>query len=189
MSRVFITGSADGLGQMAARQLVEDGHQVLLHGRDEGRAAEAVAQVPGAAGAVSGNLASLEETRLLAAAVNERGPFDAVIHNAGVGYREPRRILTEDGLAHVFQINALAPYLLSALIERPERLVYLSSGWAARERRTTSTRPPTLRSGSRSTLPPRPSAAATSTTSNLPNSTPPPPTPSCRTASSTSARS
>jgi NAD(P)-dependent dehydrogenase (short-subunit alcohol dehydrogenase family) len=50
-----------------------------------------------------------------------------VIHNAGVGYREPRRI-TGDGLPHVFAINVLAPYVLTTLIERPDRLVYLSSG-------------------------------------------------------------
>jgi NAD(P)-dependent dehydrogenase (short-subunit alcohol dehydrogenase family) len=50
-----------------------------------------------------------------------------VIHNAGVGYREPRR-LTEDGLEHVFAVNVLAPYLLTALIDRPKRLIYLSSG-------------------------------------------------------------
>jgi NAD(P)-dependent dehydrogenase (short-subunit alcohol dehydrogenase family) len=51
-----------------------------------------------------------------------------VIHNAGVGYREPRLVETEDGLEHVFAINVLAPYLLTALINRPKRLIYLSSG-------------------------------------------------------------
>jgi NAD(P)-dependent dehydrogenase (short-subunit alcohol dehydrogenase family) len=60
--------------------------------------------------------------------VNRLGWFDAVIHNAGVGYREPRRIATEDGLLHVFAVNTLAPYILTALIARPKRLVYLSSG-------------------------------------------------------------
>jgi NAD(P)-dependent dehydrogenase (short-subunit alcohol dehydrogenase family) len=51
-----------------------------------------------------------------------------VIHNAAIGYREPRRIATEDGLPHVFAVNTLAPYVLTALIRRPKRLVYLSSG-------------------------------------------------------------
>ena len=60
--------------------------------------------------------------------MNELGSFDAVIHNAGVGYREVRRIETEDGLPHVFAVNTLAPYILTALIHRPKRLVYLSSG-------------------------------------------------------------
>jgi NAD(P)-dependent dehydrogenase (short-subunit alcohol dehydrogenase family) len=60
--------------------------------------------------------------------VNALGAFDAVIHNAGIGYREPRRIATEDGLPQVFAVNTLAPYILTALIKRPKRLVYLSSG-------------------------------------------------------------
>jgi NAD(P)-dependent dehydrogenase (short-subunit alcohol dehydrogenase family) len=60
--------------------------------------------------------------------VNSLGSFDAVIHNAGIGYREPRRIATEDGLPHVFAVNTLAPYILTALIHKPKRLVYLSSG-------------------------------------------------------------
>ena len=51
-----------------------------------------------------------------------------MIHNAGVGYRERHRIETVDGLKHVFAINVLAPYLLTALITPPGRLVYLSSG-------------------------------------------------------------
>jgi NAD(P)-dependent dehydrogenase (short-subunit alcohol dehydrogenase family) len=59
---------------------------------------------------------------------NATGRFDAVIHNVGIGYREPQRILTADGLSHLFAVNVLAPYLLTALIERPSRLVYLSSG-------------------------------------------------------------
>ena len=51
-----------------------------------------------------------------------------MIHNAGVGYREPRRIDTPSGASQVFAVNVLAPYILTALIERPDRLVYLSSG-------------------------------------------------------------
>jgi NAD(P)-dependent dehydrogenase (short-subunit alcohol dehydrogenase family) len=56
------------------------------------------------------------------------GRYDAVIHNAGVGYREPRRIETIDGLSHIFAINVLAPYVLTALVTPPDRLIYLSSG-------------------------------------------------------------
>jgi NAD(P)-dependent dehydrogenase (short-subunit alcohol dehydrogenase family) len=128
MARVLITGSADGLGQMAARLLADCGHQVVLHARDPGRAKAADAGVPGADGVLIGDLASIEETRKVAEQANAYGRFDAVIHNAGVGYREPERVLTKDGLAHVFAVNVLAPYLLTALIDRPGRLVYLSSG-------------------------------------------------------------
>jgi NAD(P)-dependent dehydrogenase (short-subunit alcohol dehydrogenase family) len=128
MSRVLITGSADGLGRHAARLLVDGGHEVVLHARDEARTRDALAGVPGAVAALAGDLASIAQTTELAARANESGTFDAVIHNAGIGYREPRRIETEDGLADVFQVNVLAPYLLTALLRRPARLIYLSSG-------------------------------------------------------------
>ena len=77
---------------------------------------------------VVGDLASLKGMHQVAGQANQLGRYDAVIHNAGVGYREPRRIQTPDGLSHVFAINVLAPYLLTALMTRPGRLVYLSSG-------------------------------------------------------------
>lgn len=128
MSKIFITGSADGLGLMAARLLIAAGHAVTLHARSEPRAEQALVAAPGAAAVLTGDLASIAQTRTLAEHANALGPFDAVIHNAGVGYREPRRIETEDGLEHVFQINVLAPYLLTALMLPPKRLVYLSSG-------------------------------------------------------------
>jgi NAD(P)-dependent dehydrogenase (short-subunit alcohol dehydrogenase family) len=128
MARVFITGSSDGLGQMAAQLLIEQGHRAVLHARSEQRGADALAAVPGAESVVIGDLTSIAQTRDVAEQVNRLGSFDAVIHNAGVGYREPRRTATEDGLPQVFAVNTLAPYILTALIEKPKRLVYLSSG-------------------------------------------------------------
>jgi len=128
MAHVFITGSSDGLGRMAAQLLIEQGHSVMLHARNQKRGQEAMRAVPGATGVAIGDLASIKQTRCVAEQVNRLGVFDAVIHNAGVGYREPRRIETEDGLPHVFAVNALAPYILTALIQRPKRLIYLSSG-------------------------------------------------------------
>jgi NAD(P)-dependent dehydrogenase (short-subunit alcohol dehydrogenase family) len=128
MSKVLITGSADGLGREAAKQLVLGGHEVVLHARDEARARQALAGVPGAAAALPGDLSSIISTRALADLINAAGMFDAIIHNAGVGYREPTRLETDDGLEHVFQTNVLAPYLLTALVTPPARLIYLSSG-------------------------------------------------------------
>jgi NAD(P)-dependent dehydrogenase (short-subunit alcohol dehydrogenase family) len=128
VSRVFITGSADGLGRMAAQELARDGHEVVLHARSDARGRDAVSAVPDAAGVLIADLSSIAETRRLAERANESGRFDAVIHNAGVGYREPRRMETEDGLSRVFAINVLAPYLLTALMTRPDRLIYLGSG-------------------------------------------------------------
>jgi NAD(P)-dependent dehydrogenase (short-subunit alcohol dehydrogenase family) len=113
---------------MAAQLLLELGHEVVLHGRNEQRAKDALAAVPGAAAVVIGDLASIAQTKRVAEQISRIGQFDAVIHNAAVGYREAKRLVTEDGLPHVFAINTLAPYILTALIQRPKRLVYLSSG-------------------------------------------------------------
>lgn len=130
MSRVFVTGSADGLGLMAARLLADEGHAVTLHARDESRARAAAKALPAAERVVVGDVASTAGMREVAEQADAHGAFDAVIHNVGVGYREPRRVETPDGLAHVFAINVLAPYLLTASMQRPARLVYLSSGMA-----------------------------------------------------------
>ncbi len=128
MAQVLITGSSDGLGFMAAELLAHVGHAVTLHARNDRRAAEARQGLPAAEHVVVGDLASIEETRQVADQANALGRYDAVIHNAGVGYREPSRVETVDGLSHVFAINVVAPYLLTALITPPSRLVYLSSG-------------------------------------------------------------
>jgi NAD(P)-dependent dehydrogenase (short-subunit alcohol dehydrogenase family) len=113
---------------MAAETLLKDGHQVTVHARNQARAAEVRTRLPGADAVVIGDVSAITDMRGVAEQVNALGHHDAVIHNVGVGYRQPRRIPTADGLSHVFAINVLAPYLLTALITRPQRLVYLSSG-------------------------------------------------------------
>ena len=127
MARIFITGSADGLGRAAARTLLDEGHEVLLHARSAERADALTDLVGRAAGVVVGDLSSAAETRGLAGQVNGFGRMDAVIHNAGV-YLEPARAATAEGHARTLAVNTLAPYLLTALINRPDRLIYLSSG-------------------------------------------------------------
>jgi len=119
MARIFITGSADGLGQMAAKLLVDQGHKVVLHARNTERGRHALSQVPGAENVLAGDLSSSEETKKLAKEVNTLGTFDSVIHNAGV-YQVSGKL--------IFAVNTLAPYILTSLIERPKRLIYLSSG-------------------------------------------------------------
>jgi NAD(P)-dependent dehydrogenase (short-subunit alcohol dehydrogenase family) len=128
MARVFVTGSSDGLGIMAAKLLIEQGHDVVLHGRNDQRCRDAWAAAPGAKGAVSGDFSTIAGAKSVAEQINQIGRFNAVIHNAGIGYREPRQACAEPGVPSVFAINVLAPYILTALIERPDRLVYVSSG-------------------------------------------------------------
>ncbi|MFN3866300.1 MAG: SDR family NAD(P)-dependent oxidoreductase [Demequina sp.] len=128
MSRIFITGSSQGIGAECARQLLELGHDVVLHGRDDARAAAALDANPGAMAVVTGDLASVEQTVALASAANGHGPYDVVIHNAAVGGDSPERIQTADGLERIFHINVVAPYLLTALMPVADRMVYLTSG-------------------------------------------------------------
>jgi len=127
MSRVFITGSTDGLGLAAARTLMAEGHQVVLHARSSKRASALADLAPSSAGVVIGDLSSAAETRAIAEQVNKIGRMDTVIHNAGI-YQVPSRGRTPEGHATVLAVNTLAPYMLTALLERPHRLVYLSSG-------------------------------------------------------------
>lgn len=127
MARVFITGSSDGLGLMAGRLLVEQGHTVVLHARNQDRAEATRAALPRAQVVLVGDLSSLEAMRSVAEQANVVGRFEAVIHNVGLGYRESRRVETPDGLSQLRAVNVLAPYVLTGLMEKPDRLVYLSS--------------------------------------------------------------
>jgi NAD(P)-dependent dehydrogenase (short-subunit alcohol dehydrogenase family) len=113
---------------MAARVLIEQGHEVVVHGRNDGRTRDALEAAVGARAAVTGDLSTVAGARTIADQVNKLGRFDAVIHNAGVGYRETRRVETDPGVPSIFAVNVLAVYILTALIERPDRLVYVSSG-------------------------------------------------------------
>ncbi|MBV9655818.1 MAG: SDR family NAD(P)-dependent oxidoreductase [Acetobacteraceae bacterium] len=124
--RIFVTGSSEGIGLAAARRLIEMGHHVVLHGRNRKRADDAMAAAPGCETAVIGDVSVIAETRSLAAQVNRIGRCDAVIHNVGIGGRAAAE-KTADGLPPIFAVNTLAPYILTALIERPKRLVYVSS--------------------------------------------------------------
>ena len=128
MTTIFITGSNDGLGRDAARRLVDDGHTVVGHARNREKADRLQRELPGLADVLVADLSSAGQVRRLADDANAFGTFDAVIYNAGVGFRERRRIETEDGHAHVLAINVLAPYLLTAWLHRPGRIVYMTSG-------------------------------------------------------------
>ncbi|KAF4463960.1 Short chain dehydrogenase [Fusarium albosuccineum] len=129
MVRVFITGSSDGIGQAAAKVLAEQGHQVVLHARNADRAASAQAAVPKAAAVLVGDLSSITETKKLAQEANAAGPFDTIVHNAGIGYGSTSsRQITSDKISAVFAVNTLAPYILTCLMDKPaSRLLFMSS--------------------------------------------------------------
>lgn len=128
MVRVFITGSSDGIGQAAAVRLASSGHEVVLHARNDARAAEAKAAVPQAHAVLVGDLRSLAATRQLARAADDLAPFDAIVHNAGIGYGSTAsRAMTDDGVSAVFAVNTLAPYVLACAMRRPTRRLLIMS--------------------------------------------------------------
>jgi len=113
---VFITGSADGLGHAAARTLLAEGHEVVVHVRSRARLPAVEEMLEQGAIATIGDLSDVAQIRDLASQVNAIGRMDAVIHNAGI-----------ISGSQLLVVNVVAPYLLTALIQRPERLIYLSS--------------------------------------------------------------
>lgn len=127
MSKIFISGSTDGLGKLAAIALINQGHEVYLHARNPRRAQQAQSEIPGAERVLTAELSSIEETKNLAAELNGIGKFDAVIQNAGV-YQVSNLELSADGLPLLLAVNTIAPYVLTSLMHRPERLIFLSSG-------------------------------------------------------------
>lgn len=126
MSRIFISGSSTGLGLMAGKLLVEQGHQVTLHARNQARASDARRQLPQADDIMIGDLSTIAGAKSVADQVNAGGTFDAIIHNAAVGHQKVNE-LTEDGLPTIFAVNTLAPYILTTMIAKPRRQIYLSS--------------------------------------------------------------
>ena len=128
MAKVLITGSSDGLGLMVGRLLAEQGHAVVLHARNKARAEDTRAALPQAEAVLVGDVSTVAAMRDVAHQANALGRFDAVVHNVGIGYREPRRVETNDGLSQLWAVNVLAPFVLTALMHKPDRLIYLSSG-------------------------------------------------------------
>ncbi|KAJ5709358.1 NAD(P)-binding protein [Penicillium malachiteum] len=129
MARIFITGSSDGIGQAAAKVLADQGHSVVLHARNADRAASTHQAVPKAESVLIGDLRSISEIKKLADEAKSSGPFDTIIHNAGIGYgATSSREITADNISAVFSVNTLAPYILTCLMDKPKsRLLYMSS--------------------------------------------------------------
>ncbi|CAG8389823.1 unnamed protein product [Penicillium salamii] len=127
MSRIFITGSSDGIGLSTAKNLTSQGHTVILHARNPDRAKTTQKALP-TARILTADLRSMSETKNLAQEANKHGPFDTIIHNAGIGFgATSSKEITADGISAVFAVNTLAPYILTCLMDRPGRLLFMSS--------------------------------------------------------------
>ena len=126
MARIFVSGSSTGLGLLAGKELLAKGHDVIFHARNAARTEDIEREVADASSVVTGDVSTVSGALDLADQVNALGPVDAVIHNAGVGYGGSLRP-TADGIPDIFAVNVLAPYILTARISGPNRLIYLSS--------------------------------------------------------------
>ncbi|HWV71414.1 MAG TPA: SDR family NAD(P)-dependent oxidoreductase [Pseudosphingobacterium sp.] len=119
MAKIFITGSSDGLGLLTAKALIAEAHQVVLHAKNAKRKDDTLQKIQGAEAILTADLSSIEETKILAEEVNRSGKFDTVIHNAGIYGDVPGELL--------FSVNVGAPFILTSLIHKPKRLIYLTS--------------------------------------------------------------
>ncbi|HEV3047544.1 MAG TPA: SDR family NAD(P)-dependent oxidoreductase [Solirubrobacteraceae bacterium] len=143
---IMITGATDGLGRALAHQLAGAGATLLLHGRDEQRGAETLAEIRDATGNerlrwLCADLASLEEVRRLAAETLEQAErLDVLVNNAGIGTSVPgggERMESRDGHELRFAVNYLSGYLLTRLLlellraSAPARIVNVSSAGQA----------------------------------------------------------
>lgn len=90
MTKIFITGSTDGLGFLAAKRLINEGNEVVLHARNQQRAEEVMFKLPQAKNVVVGDLSSQTETKNLAKQINDLGSFDTIIHNCWGRYKKSR---------------------------------------------------------------------------------------------------
>lgn len=127
MERILITGSTDGIGLRTAQILHSQGNDVIVHGRSQQRVDAAVATMPGATG-ITADFTDLDQVAELAGEARSLG-VSAVVNNAGVYCRERRE--TVDGHEEMWQVNHLAPSLMTALtapaLPAGARVVNLSS--------------------------------------------------------------
>lgn len=126
--RVLITGSSSGIGLVAAKMLIAQGHRVVVHGRTLAGIERVKDELAGAEAFLAADFSSANQVSLMADKVNDIGHFDAIIQNAGT-YTSATRHPVENDLPYIFMVNTLAPYMLTALIERPERMVFISSSY------------------------------------------------------------
>jgi NAD(P)-dependent dehydrogenase (short-subunit alcohol dehydrogenase family) len=124
MTTVLVTGATDGLGRALARELVQAGDTVLVHGRDPRRGEEALEET-GASELFLADFARLDDVRALAEALPS---IDVLVNNAGIGFGE--REESQDGLELRFQVNYLAGYLLARELQPPRVVNVASAGQA-----------------------------------------------------------
>ncbi len=135
---VLITGSTDGLGREVALRTAATGAHVLIHGRNSARGDSVVARIAalgkGRATFYAADLASFEQVRQLAAAVQRDHPrLDILVNNAGIFLEHETRTVGADGHELHFTVNYLSGFLLTRLLlpalthDGPARIINVAS--------------------------------------------------------------
>jgi NAD(P)-dependent dehydrogenase (short-subunit alcohol dehydrogenase family) len=110
---VVITGASSGIGAQAARTLHDLGAEVLVIGRAPDRTAAVAAEV--GTEPIVADFTRLSDVRRAAEEILDRYErVDALVNNAGISVS--RREVTDDGHELMFQVNHLAPFLLTKLL-------------------------------------------------------------------------
>ena len=129
---VLVTGATDGIGLETARQLHEQGAQVIVHGRSDAKLAKVKADLGGQVLTIRADFSKLADVRAMAAELDRRGLSpEVLINNAGVLLQD--RQTSADGFELTMAVNHLAPFLLTHLMlagksgEKLKRIVNVAS--------------------------------------------------------------
>jgi NAD(P)-dependent dehydrogenase (short-subunit alcohol dehydrogenase family) len=113
---IIITGASDGIGAAAARRLSRSGENVVVVGRSESKTTAVAAEL--GADYFVADFADLSQVRPLADKIRSEYPrIDVLVNNAGLMLHKVH--LTPDGYEMTYQVNYLAPFLLTTqLLDR-----------------------------------------------------------------------
>ncbi len=112
MKTIVITGASDGIGKVAAQELVKMGHEVIVVGRTPSKVEKVASELN--AKYFIADYSKLEEVVALAKELNKLPKIDVLINNAG-GILN-KRTDTVDGIEKTFQVNVLSMFLLTELL-------------------------------------------------------------------------
>jgi NAD(P)-dependent dehydrogenase (short-subunit alcohol dehydrogenase family) len=110
----LVTGATSGIGRAVAIQLARQGANLLVHGRDAGRAAEVIEQIELEGGSATFVAADISTSEGIQKLIDEVGEVDILVNNAGFAWFGPSSDLTAEKLDALFDANVRAPYLLTA---------------------------------------------------------------------------
>jgi len=112
----LVTGATSGIGRAAAYALGRRGAEVVVHGRDLGRGGAVVDAITADGGKARFADADLSDLAQLDELVEQAGPVDVLVNNAGISWFGPTADLDAATFDRLFTANVRAPYFLVAAL-------------------------------------------------------------------------